>query len=489
MGRGDMQAVELVPGDAPDPVPAAPAEADRPRLGRRARRTLVVVVLALCAVLVAAQLVLDARERSRLARLATVPHVLAPLGETLDVRWESEGLAGHLVRTGVRSGDLLIGTFVGDDGVPTVRAVRSSTGAEAWSTTVGASSPGALLDPGTGPACQADEERAGGLVVCLLTGAADTDEGSRSDVPAWAEVLVLEPATGEVVARRPTEPSTRLAVLGEDLVRARGDDTGRLLVTAEDPRTGAERWRFSVPEPLAVDRSFGVLLSLWVTGGHLQIAETQGRTWLLSPQGRLLHATTTGSEVVAWPEALRGGRVGLVSYEGSGTTRLLLADGSPGPLLPGVPAFTSVDDGSAPGVVLTADERFHAWDARTGAAVWQSERIGDGAVPWTDTILLDGALYGADASGRIVSLDAATGATRWTAAFVPSADRSVWTDGRMVLVLELTEDGSRRLSGFALTDGSRVFAGELPDVEVLTSSGRLLFGIPDFGSDRVLALG
>ncbi|WP_258724274.1 PQQ-binding-like beta-propeller repeat protein [Cellulomonas sp. NS3] len=489
MGRGHMQAVELVAGDAPDPVPAAPPEADRPRLGRRARRTLVAVVLVLCAALVGTQLVLDARDRARLARLATVPHVLAPLGDTLEVRWESDGVAGHLVRTGVRSGDLLVGTFMGDDGVPTVRAVRSSTGEAVWSTAVGASSPGSVLDPGSGPACQADDERPGGLVVCLVTGVADTDEDARPGVPTWAEVLVLETATGEVVARRPTEPSTRLAVLGDALVRARGDDSGRLLVTAEDPRTGAERWRFSVPEPLAVDRSFGVLLSLWVTGGHLQIAETQGRTWLLSPDGRLLHATTTGSEVVAWPEPLRGGRVGLVSYEGSGSTRLLLEDGSPGPLLPGVPAFTSVDDGSAPGVVLTADERFHAWDARTGEAVWQSERLGDGAVPWTDTILLDGALYGADASGRIVALDASTGETRWTASFAPSADRSVWTDGRMVLVLELAEDGGRRLSGFALTDGSRVFTGALPDVEVLTSSGRLLFGIPDFGSDRVLALG
>ncbi|MBB2925362.1 PQQ-binding-like beta-propeller repeat protein [Cellulomonas cellasea] len=489
MGRGDMQAVELVPGDAPDPVPAAPPEADRPRLGRRARRTLVVVALLLCAALVGTQLVLDARERTRLARLATVPHVLAPLGDDLEVRWEADGVVGHLVRTGVRAGDLLVGTFVGDDGVPTVRAVRAPSGEQVWSTALGASSPGTVLDPGFGPACQADEERPGGPVVCLVTGVADVDGDARPGVPSWAEVVVLDPTTGEVLARRPTEPSTRVAVLGEDLVRARGDDSGRLLVTAEDPLTGTERWRFSVPEPLAVDRSFGVLISLWVTGGHLQIAETQGRTWLLSPDGRLLHATTTGSEVVAWPEALRGGRVGLVSYEGSGSTRLLLEDGSPGPLLPGVPAFTSVDDGSVPGLVLTADERFHAWDARTGRAVWRSERIGDGAVPWTDALLLDGALYGADASGRVVSLDAATGATRWTATFVPSADRSVWTDGRMVLVLELTPDGHRQLSGFALADGSRVFTGALPDVEVLTSSGRLLFGIPDFGSDRVLALG
>lgn len=483
-----MQAVELVPGDAPDPVPDAPAGDDRPRLSRRARRGLVVLALVVCAALVGAQLVLDARERARLARLATVPHVLAPLGDTLDVRWESDGLAGHLVRTGVRWGDLLVGTFVGQDDVPTVRAVRAATGEQVWSTVVGPAEPDTERAAAFAPACQADEGGDRGPVVCLLTGTSDTVEGSRSDVPSWAEVVVLDPATGEVVARRPTEPSTRVAVLGDALVRARGDDGGRLVVTAEDPRTGTERWRFSVPEPLAVDRSFGVLISLWVTGGHLQVAETQGRTWLLSPDGRLLHSTTTGSEVVAWPEALRGGRVGLVSYEGSGSTRMLLADGSPGPLLPGVPAFVAVDDGSAPGLVLTADDRFRAWDARTGAGVWESDAIGDGAVPWTGTILLDGTLYGADAAGRVVALDAGTGETRWSSRFTPSADRSVYTDGRMVLVLELTADGPQ-LTGFALTDGSRVWEAPLPDVELVTSRDGLLFGIPDFGSDRVLALG
>ena len=34
--------------------------------------------------------------------------VTVGLGDTLDVRWESDGLAGHLVRTGVRWGDLLV---------------------------------------------------------------------------------------------------------------------------------------------------------------------------------------------------------------------------------------------------------------------------------------------------------------------------------------------------------------------------------------------
>ena len=75
------------------------------------------------------------------------------------------------------------------------------------------------------------------------------------------------------------------------------------------------------------------------------LAEAQGRTWLLSADGRLVHATADGLEL-AWPESLRGGRIGLVSYAVDGTTVLLTPDGAPGPTLDGVPAFVSVDDGS-----------------------------------------------------------------------------------------------------------------------------------------------
>jgi outer membrane protein assembly factor BamB len=512
MGRGEMQPVELVAGDAPGgPVdapghPAAASASPGHRLTARGRRRVLAGVLAVGLALAGTQAVLDARERDHLARLGAVPGVLAPLGDGIEARWTSDGAASHVVRTGTRAGDLWVGTYVGDDGVLTVRAISPATGAEVWSIPVNAPGARATGVPSeftrsSGPGCEATTGDGDAVVVCLVADApaepapdpgeldgGPSDGGPGDAEPTTATVLVLDARTGEVLARRTTTSGARLVVLGDLLVLARPDEDGHLLVTGEDPTSGAQRWRFRTSEPLAYDRLYGVLLSAWRTGEHVQVAEAQGRTWLLSADGTLVHATADGLEL-AWPESLRGGRIGLVSYAVDGSTVLLTPDGARGPTLDGVPAFVSVDDGSAPGLLLTTASRFHAWDATTGESVWESDALRQGAVPWSNIVLLDGTLYGANAAGRLVAVDAATGRTLWQRAFDANVDTSLHTDGRVLLVAELS-GGERRLAAFDRADGARVWSAPLPaGVSLVLERGGQLFGMPDYGSSTLVSLG
>src|SRR4051794_29773416 len=92
-----LAAVELVEDD--EIQPAGPGT---PRPGRRRRWWWLAVPLAVVLLAVAGQQVVDARERAADARIAALPGAIDPVGDSLDVVWQTD----------VRDAPLAWGPFV-----------------------------------------------------------------------------------------------------------------------------------------------------------------------------------------------------------------------------------------------------------------------------------------------------------------------------------------------------------------------------------------
>jgi hypothetical protein len=206
----DMHDVEM---DEREELPTSIVAAAQSRL-RRSWPLAAGLVAVLLGGLAVTQVVLDARERARLARLAQVPGVLQPLDASVGVLWTTDDQATPGALDGSASvGDLSVGGYVDEAGERTVRAVRTRTGEVAWSTVVGVADPAARLR-GTGyaPACSAnDPADVPRQVVCLVTDSAyvASTDGPRTPVPAtFARLVVIDPSTGKQRAQRdvPTSP-------------------------------------------------------------------------------------------------------------------------------------------------------------------------------------------------------------------------------------------------------------------------------------------
>lgn len=89
-------------------------------------------------------MVLDARERARLAHLAQVPGVVQPLDASVGAFWTTgdEVTSGTLIGS-ASVGDLSVGGHLDETGERTVQAVRTRTGEVVWSTVVGVADPAA----------------------------------------------------------------------------------------------------------------------------------------------------------------------------------------------------------------------------------------------------------------------------------------------------------------------------------------------------------
>ncbi|WP_456823654.1 outer membrane protein assembly factor BamB family protein [Cellulomonas sp. P5_E12] len=441
---GSMQEVDLVDGaadDEPDPAPG------RSRWRWWAVGAAAVAVLALGGT----QWVIDQRDAAAVARLARVPGVVPPLGDSLRVvRSLSQDEATSLW-SGIDTGEASASLVVAADGSQTFTAVDERTGKTVWSTPLlgpdaERAKPASSVYGGTclagAPAPQPST-----FAACLVTDGflRITEGGTQTLVePTTTRVVVLDTRDGHVLVEWPADDGARLAVLSDLLVVGHRDAERGVEVVAHDPTTGEERWRYAEPlvdDPTATADAFTYRSWTFFAARDVLAFSNGGALTLVSGAGAVVRAglRVGGSDGSIGVDPVTG-ELALASYAGGGVvekTTLLSADGDPAGdrVLDGRLLQTSVDDGSVPGLVLTALGRLHAWDRETGRARWSAD-----VSPGYDAIVVRGRVY-LSTSSSLVALDGRTGRTVWETSAALGRGGSLATDGRHVLVPSTPSSG------------------------------------------------
>ncbi|MBO3103399.1 outer membrane protein assembly factor BamB family protein [Cellulomonas fengjieae] len=487
--RGALQQVELHEADAPEPR-SAPARTRHPR---RWAAGVAAVVLALGAV----QWVTASREDAAQARLARVPGVLAPVDDTLEVL-RTLGPQDLVTLVGEPAGTLIRG----EDGAQSYRWMVPGDQGRGWTAALLGATP-VLADTVRtfgDTVCTTDEPRGAGTaaadhVLCVVTDGARRvlDTGAVEEVPATStELVVLDTADGSVVARRPLAQGTSIAAL-PSLAVVGGLRGESMTVTAYDPLTGEQRWTYEDawtpgPRDASVFRA-GDLIAVSMPGGELTLLSSEGavvRDGITAPGGE-----TPGA---GWGWGLetdpRDDTLVLLGQAFDGTSRatFLAADGDPAGdvAVDGTPVTVGVDDGSVPGLLLTADRSLHAWDDATGDELWSAD------VRSTTTALVVRGRVVVTTERAVVALDGRSGRELWRTdeltGLTPSA---LLTDGAHILAaLDRTgTSGVPALAAYDPATGAEQFRAPYPDgVIELGSVGRALVG-RDAASDQQVELG
>lgn len=479
MGRGgartDVELVEDDEGDAGGAPPTGstpgttPGGGGVPERSHRARRRVLVVGAALLVLVTAGaavgQSVVTARDRERIAAVAGLPGVVDAVdGPVTVLRTAADE---SLRRATTRTPDgLLVSSHEGDDGRATVRAVDPTDGTVVWRAVMIEDRATLAVPPGgevvrSAGAC-APVGAARDRLVCLADDAvALVGRGTLTQRrPTATSLRVLDARTGAVVADLSAAVgdalvSRSLAVL-DDLVVVAGVDGSTARVRALTVE-GAVAWEATFPTTTTT-----------AFGSHVELRTTTAEVAVVTPDAlRLLDATGRTRREVALrsDEHVRGtsGAAVLVEVAGVGT-RVVRADAEH--RLTGGWVEPVVDDGSAPGMVLTSDDAgLRAWDD-TGTELWAWQ----GRVTTVDGLVLDGRVH-VGSGAALVALDAATGEPRWRAAdLLPES--GLTTDGRHVFALAPRPDGDRPRDVVALDpgDGRVAWRVTLPtDVDGLRS--------------------
>jgi outer membrane protein assembly factor BamB len=519
--------VELVEDDEPgrgtsdsphgdEPLPPDSVERSRAWL-RRHWRWLAPTVALVVAALVGTQTIADARERARLDRLAAIPGVLAPVSPHLRVLWRGQQEVGSLVQSGAWVQDMLIGGLQGRGNRFAIAAVDAGTGKRVWTTAV--KPPQDIVAPNdstsqTYVGCfvvprdetEALRPRLSDWVSSttrlparqVLATCVGQQQGGSVDGPADLSLWVLDPSNGKLVSSRVLPGQAQLTILGNDLVSAMPAN-GIWHVAATDLATGATTWRLdTAPEAApnadaaAAARGLDTTMSLVTTrSGHLILVTPAGHLTEIDATGRTVRTRTVEPQSYV-TETRAGGLLAEVYTSGAPAGTLLLRSGREVSVHDG-PLYLTVDDGTAPDVILLSDvdqtgtdRGITALSATTGRTLWT--HTGDVQT----SLLLAGTLYLAE-SDAIVALDARTGAQRW-ANQVDFAAQDIGTDGASLLV---AEPGSR-LAAYALGTGAQQWtqklgqavSGDAPAWTVqnldLTGGKRHVIGFTDDGGVAVL---
>jgi len=463
---GRMLDVELVEPDGLGPGAAPPSAAPpgHPWLRRNGRR-LAVAGLTLAVVLVGTQAVLDARERARLADLAAVPGVLAPVGDGVEVRWRG-GVAEQQVLQG---GTVVDGTLVGvaetEPGTLSLWGLDPATGERRWSTSVELATPLMQPDGGT-PEAWTTCAPLDGLAACVA------QQSGAGDVTPDMTVWVLDPADGRLLSTTPLPGRAGLTVSHGAVVSAvpvepdgttpAAPDAGtvRWKVTATTGATSDTAWTYTTPPVDVVGREDGTTTYEGSTRSASLDARddrvlllVENHAWELGADGTLERSLPLDD--ATWVELTRSGGLVQSTYGGRGARSALLRDDGTWAGTSAAPLWLPVDDGSEPGLVFFAAQsnagitRIEARDGATGARVWQVP------VRATSALLLDDRLFVGTADG-LHALDAATGRTLWEVDLDRSVDELA-TDGRALVVRGL----GLSAEGYAVSDGRPLWRTDL----------------------------
>ncbi len=479
-------------------------------LRRRRRWTVAVaagLVVAVAGGLVVAQRVADRRDAERLARLATVPGVVAPVEAPLEVLWSSTGRGLPDVVDGWYDPAALVGLRVTDDAAVTLVAEAGGTGEVAWTVPlVPAPRPLGGSPHPSGIACAALPAAGTDRVVCVASDAYTVSEGTSSYAtePTTSRLLVVDGATGEVLAEHAADPADGppahdLAVADGRAVLLADDAGGAGVLQAVDPVTGTEAWRTPLPpdDPTGLSGQVagpgGTLARL--RDGTLVVVRGSGDAVLVDPaDGTVLREVPRGSTPAlspqlrtAWGPSFGLGATGpadLVRTDGASTTVVL---GTGDVTFPGGHVPVLVDDGSAGDLVLARDGAgVRALDPATGDARWQVD-----AGVARSAHVLEGRVH-LESAAAVVTVDAHTGAELWRRERSGSTPATApLVDGRVLWETERTTAPGgglgAELVGLDPADGTERIRVPLPTglTEVSPYGGRLV-GI---GADGITVVG
>ncbi len=240
-------------------------------------------------------------------------------------------------------------------------------------------------------------------------------------------------------------------VVATPVATAAGTPAGsaRWQVSATDVVTGAARWTYTTPDTDVgqEDGNDPVGSTYLSREGDRLVLTVRRHAWILGPDGSLVRDVPLDRG--SWLESARSGAF-LVNSTGSAQTAagtLLLADGTEVPI-DETAGWLSVDDGSAPDVVVTVGQGLtgahgiSGRDASTGRSLWHLDE------PITAALLLEGTLYLAS-DRRLQAIDATTGHEHWSSDldFQP---QQLSTDGRYLLV----PGPAVTLNALAMSDGA-----------------------------------
>jgi len=476
-GRRDMQDVDLAGGDpgeasstdldgtgpsAPDPAHTPPRSASSPRTPRsprskRARRWSVIAIAALLTFVVAGSVTADRRERSRLASLAKVPGILAPLDGAVTDRWHSD----VSLWPGVGESE---GTLIGVENRPGggvgVVALDPRTGATLWRA---APRPRGTSDAGT--TCTLPSPPNPTVVVCVV---ADR---------TMARLVVIDAATGATRSDTPTDTGAAIAAIGPDVVVGYIDPDGYARVARTDALARTQRWAFTSADPVLDDAPGRQDVSLAVTG-DLVVVGAAHSSWVLSSDGKLLHSwaadPVTGAE--GHVEAVGTSRVAepATADDGGPATRVVDLTTGSAFTVPGLPVRPMPDDGSLAGLLLAeppGGSALVAYDLATGRRRWTVPTTADRGV-----MIVDRRVIRADADS-LRSIDGDTGRTVWTTPAGETSQSALFTDGRLVLVAQTDAARDVVLVAHRLDDGSVAWRSDIADDAYLVTVGGRLYGL------------
>ena len=269
------------------------------------------VAAGLILVVVANSVVTGRRESARLAALAEIPRVLAPLSGPVAELWHVDG--AQYSGFAVLAGRLLVAERR-PDGKMAVVALDPRTGHEAWRTAARPASAGAgatadlyenqcAFPESTRP----DLGSIPRVVACVVADETTTSNSALGEqtYPTKAHLLVINATTGTVLSDEPTDPSSQVAQLGTDLVMTRIDHDGRVRVARTDALGMGTRWAFTSPDPVSKDPFGHRSARLWASEGLVGVSTgydlvgdtdqlTAGSSWLLSGGGHVMDTQSTG---------------------------------------------------------------------------------------------------------------------------------------------------------------------------------------------------
>ncbi|MBO3100748.1 outer membrane protein assembly factor BamB family protein [Cellulomonas fengjieae] len=463
----DVELDEGGPDEQRDAVRAA-----RTWLRRRARWLLPAVAVTLGALL-ATQLVVNQREASRLAELAAIPGVVPPADPSIGVLWRADPGLGSVLRSGTLVDGLLVGGTQDDAGAAQIVGLDPDTGTVAWRTPVDLPAPQPAWTtsaPELWITCTTVPRGSDPVVGCTSH---EFGEGVGGVPPS--SVWVLDPDDGRVLSDRRLDGRTAMVFTDDALVVAErlpddgtstlgGARSARWTLTAHDVVTDAPLWTWTTPSTAVVDGDNGDddfaresdpagAPTLEAHPGHLLFA-VDTRAWVLSTAGEPVLDAPLGS--ASWLQVARAGVFIESTWAPSSLYRgtLVLPDGDR-VRVDETASWLSVDDGSAPEVVLTAGltaggpDGINGRSARTGERLWHVPGI------VVSSLLLDGTVYVAT-TDALSAVDAATGEALWRTELDHEPEQ-MSTDGRYLLV----PGPDITLDAFALHDGALAWTADL----------------------------
>ncbi|MDC7121070.1 PQQ-like beta-propeller repeat protein [Cellulomonas fimi] len=452
-----MQLVEVDESPAPqtrpehpdNPASALAAPSAEPtvrtpftRVARRWWPVAAVVVVAVVVTVGAAV----ARDRAFVERIAAVPGLVRPLDGEPAIRWSAPA-APH--RGAVVAADGALVLVSAQDGRWLVTAHAADDGRSLWTRDLAPVQRSGFESSLV--ACPSRGEDVGSLVVCLVTEprVVYSDDASI-DEPAHTRVVTLDAASGEELGAWEVDDAlVEAGRVGDDLVLVTLDDAGHAVAERRAVVGGGARWSYTTPdvlESITLSRVAGAKVARDVV-----VVEGVVTTVLDADDGAVLTAGAPYRNLQV--AALRDG---FATWATVGGGQVHDADGSQRFEVDGLPVPFSLDDGTAPDVLVVDDgSRLRGVDAATGRVRWSTETMLDVRARVSERLLVSGL-------SRFGVVDAADGRVRWVS---DAGDPMPWaplTDGALVLAPGLSPGGSAQLVGLGLDDGVRYWALDLP---------------------------